>query len=137
MYPPVWHNGRTLYDGGLVANVPIRQALDLGAKSLVVLDCNFPSRSWAVPDKLGDVLGFVMLVVARQQAALELPAAAAHVPVVYLPGPEVQRISPLDFSNTAVLLEEARETSRAFLRDVRVDGPGLYGSLYAPRSNVE
>lgn len=137
VYPPVWHNGRTLYDGGLVANVPIRQALDLGAQSLVVLDCNFPGQPWPVLDKMSDVLEFVFLVVARQQAALELPAAAARVPVLYLPGPEVRRVSPLDFSSTAELLAGAHDTSATFLRDVRVEGPGLYGSLHAPRTTVE
>ena len=137
VFPPVWHNGRTLYDGGLVANVPIRQALDLGAKSLVVLDCNFPSQSWALPEKIGDVLQFVLLVVSRQQAALELPAAAALVPVVYLPGPKLRKMNPLDFSKTAPLLDGARKLSAAFLRDLHVDGPGLYGSLHAPVTRVE
>lgn len=137
VYPPVWHNGRTLYDGGLVANVPIRQALDLGAKSLVVLDCNFPGQPWRELEKMSDVLEFVFLVVARQQAALELPAAAARVPVLYLPGPEVRRVSPLDFSSTAELLNGARESSAMFLRDLRIEGPGLYGSLHAPRTTIE
>ncbi len=135
--PPVWHNGRTLYDGGLVANVPMRQAVALGAKSLVVLDCAFPGRGWRLPETMGDVLLFVLTVAARQQAALELPMVSAEMPVVYLPGPQVKRISPLDFSHSRELLRGAHEVSRQFLAGLRVHGPGLYGSLHAPRTVVE
>ena len=42
IFPPVELGPRRLYDGGLVANVPMRQAVAMGARSLVVLDCNFP-----------------------------------------------------------------------------------------------
>ena len=37
-WPPVSHNDDTLVEGGLVANVPLVQAVALGAASLVVLD---------------------------------------------------------------------------------------------------
>ncbi len=36
--------GRDFYDGGLVSNVPVLEALAMGAKSLVVLDCQFPDQ---------------------------------------------------------------------------------------------
>ena len=137
VYPPVWHNGRTLYDGGLVANVPMRQTLALGARSLVVFDCSYPGRSWDLPETMAEVLAWVLTVSARQQAALELPAIAQEVPVVYLPGPALRRISPLDFNHTAVLMRDAYEASRDFLAGLRVDGNGLYGSLYSPRTQVE
>src|SRR5581483_4971466 len=44
VFPPVEHDGRLLYDGGVVANVPLREAIARGAHSLVVLDCNFPGH---------------------------------------------------------------------------------------------
>jgi NTE family protein len=137
VYPPVWRNGRTLYDGGLVANVPMRQAMALGARSLVVFDCSYPGRSWDLPETMAEVLAWVLTVSARQQAALELPAIAQEVPVVYLPGPALRRISPLDFSHTEELMREAYEASHDFLAGLRVDGNGLYGSLYSPRTQVE
>ena len=59
------------------------------------------------------------------------------MPVVYLPGPALRRISPLDFNHTAELMREAYEASRDFLAGLRVDGNGLYGSLYSPRTQVE
>ena len=93
-----------LYDGGLVANVPMRQALAMGARSLVVLDCNFPGH---VPGP---------------------PATIAEVPVIYLHGPEPHPVSPLDFRQTNLLIETSYEAARAFLADLEVTGPGLYGS---------
>jgi len=137
VYPPVWRNGRTLYDGGVVANVPMRQALALGARLLVVFDCSFPGQSWVPPDTMADVLAWVLSVSARSQAALQLPSVVKEVPVVYLPGPARRRISPLDFSHTKELMDEAYEACRPFLERVDVDGNGLYGTLDAPRTQVE
>jgi len=128
IYPPVDHDGRRLYDGGFVANVPMRQALALGARSLVVLDCAFPGRRPAPPDTVAEALLFTAFIAMRSQAALEAPLVAAEVPVVYLPGPALQRVSPLDFGHTNTLIAGAYDASRAFLQSLRVDGPGLYGS---------
>ncbi len=128
IYPPVEYDGRRLYDGGLVANVPLRQALSMGARSLVVLDCAFPGHLPEAPDTFADALLFTAIIATRSQAALEAPVAAAEVPVVYLPGPALRRVSPLDFDHTDLLIADAYETSRTFLARVRVDGPGLYGS---------
>lgn len=36
--PPVHHEGRTLVDGGVVANVPVSRAVELGATRIVCLD---------------------------------------------------------------------------------------------------
>jgi NTE family protein len=137
VYPPVWHNGRTLYDGGVVANVPMRQTLAMGARSLVVFDCSYPGQSWDPPDTMADVLAWVLSVSARQQAAVQLPSIVKEVPVVYLPGPARRRISPLDFNHTQELINETYEACRAFLADLEVDGKGLYGSLDAPRTRIE
>jgi NTE family protein len=86
-----------------------------------------------MPETMADVLTFVLTVTVRQQAALELPAIAEQVPVVYLPGPVFQRVSPLDFDHSGELYDGALDASRAFLRGLVVTGPGLYGSLWAPK----
>ncbi len=128
IYPPVEHDGRRLYDGGVVANVPLRQALAMGARSLVVLDCTFPGHLPKPPDTLAEALLFTAIITMRLQAALEAPLAAAEVPLVYLPGPVLHRVSPLDFDHTDVLVADAYEAAQTFLAALHVDGPGLYGS---------
>jgi len=117
-----------LYDGGLVANVPMRQAVAMGARSLIVLDCNFPGSIPEVSGSIAEVLFYTVMVTIRSQAVLEAPLVAAEVPVVYLHGPEPLRISPLDFRQTGPLIETAYEAARTFLDQVQVTGPGLYGS---------
>ena len=42
VFPPVTRGEQTLVDGGVVAQVPLLQARDLGARTLVVLDAGFP-----------------------------------------------------------------------------------------------
>lgn len=128
IFPTVRIDGRQLYDGGVVANVPMTQALTMGARSLVVLDAAFPGRLPAAPSSLAEALLFTAIVTMRVQATLEAPLAAARVPVVYLPGPAIHRVSPLEFDHTDLLIDGAYRACRQFLEHLTIDGPGLYGS---------
>ena len=132
IFPPVDHDGRHLYDGGVVANVPVRQALAMGAQSLVVLDCTFPGHLLPPPRSFAETLLFTAMVSMRSQVGLEAPLVAERVPVVYLPGPSACRCSPFNFESTDLLVEGAYEASIAFLKSLQVDGPGLYGSPSGP-----
>ncbi|EMD24464.1 patatin-like phospholipase family protein [Amycolatopsis azurea] len=128
IYPPVPFGERMLYDGGLVANVPMRQALAMGAKSLVVLDCAFPGKMPGTPQTFAEVMMFTAMISMRNQAVLEAPIAAAEVPVVYVPGPKPVRVSPLDFSHTTALTAEAYDAAKTYLGELSINGPGLYGA---------
>lgn len=128
IYPPVPYEDRLLYDGGLVANVPMRQALRMGAKSLVVLDCAFPGKMPGAPRTFAEVMMFTAMISMRNQAVLEAPVAARTAPVVYLPGPAPVQVSPLDFSRTDDLASQAYHSAREHLKELTVDGPGLYGA---------
>ena len=128
IYPLVELGPVRLYDGGLVANVPMRQAVAMGARSLVVLDCNFPGNVPEVSGSIAEVLFYTVMVTMRSQAVLEAPLVATDVPVVYLHGPEPLRVSPLDFRQTGLLIENAYEAARVFLNELKISGPGLYGS---------
>ncbi|HEX3782860.1 MAG TPA: patatin-like phospholipase family protein [Pseudonocardiaceae bacterium] len=128
IYPAVHRAGKVLYDGGVLANVPIRQALAMGAASLVVLDCAFPGHLPSVPSTLAETLLFWATLGMRNQAVLEASVAATDVPILYLPGPPVQAVRPLDFGHTAGLIEDSYQASSTFLDQVRIGGTGLYGS---------
>jgi NTE family protein len=128
VWPPIEHEGRHLYDGGVVANVPLRQAQDMGARSLLVLDCPFPGWLPKAPETIAEVLLYTGLVTMRAQTVLEAPLVAATLPVVYLQGPEPRPMSTLDFSHTPELIETSYEVARSFLEHLDIRGPGLYGS---------
>jgi NTE family protein len=106
----------------------MRQAVAMGARSLVVLDCNFPGNVPEVSGSIAEVLFYTVMVTMRSQAVLEAPLVATDVPVVYLHGPEPVRVSPLDFRQTGPLIENAYEAARVFLDELKINGPGLYGS---------
>jgi NTE family protein len=128
IFPAVEHDGRHLYDGGLVANVPIRQVAAMGARSVVVLDCNFPGQLPYLPGSIAEALMYSMMVMMRSQSVSETESVAATLPVVYMPGPVAQPLSSLDFSHTQTLIEASYQAARSFLADLDVNGPGLYGS---------
>ncbi|MFI9384507.1 patatin-like phospholipase family protein [Kutzneria sp. NPDC052558] len=132
VYPPVRREDKVLYDGGVLANVPIRQALAMGAKSLVVLDCTFPGHLPEVPGSLAETLLFWATLGMRNQAVLEADLAAEAVPVLYLPGAPVQAVTPLDFGHTAELIASSYAASTGFLATVEITGPGLYGGPAGP-----
>jgi NTE family protein len=128
IYPPVDYDGRQLYDGGVTANVPMRQALAMGSRSLVVLDAGFPGHLPPPPRTAAAAIFYTVFVTMRTQAILEAPIAAADAPVLYLPGPSLRRISPLDFNHTDALIKEAYSAACVFLEQAKIAGPGLYGS---------
>jgi len=128
IYAPVDYDGRRLCDGGVVASVPMRQALALGARSLVVLDNSFPGHLPPSPQTAADAVYYAAFVMMHTQAVLDAPIAAAGAPVLYLPGPSLRRISPLDFTQTDSLVSEAYAAARVFLEEVKITGPGLYGT---------
>ena len=80
------------------------------------------------PGTLAEALLFSLIITMRSQAAFEAPLVAAEVPVAYLPGPALHRISPLDFDHTDMLVADAYEAAQTFLASLHVDGPGHYGS---------
>jgi NTE family protein len=128
IFPPVRVGERTLVDGGLLANVPVRQALDMGAASVVVLDCGLWGVTMTNPATLVEVMLRVSAISVGLQLAYELPAVAANVPVVYLPGVFPMTTSPLDFSHWQRLSAGGYVAAKPFLSVLRVDGPGLYGT---------
>jgi NTE family protein len=126
--PPVEVDGRSLVDGGILANVPVRQAVEMGAGSVVVLDCGLWGMAIEEPKTLVEVMLRVAAISVGRQLALDLPELAAEVPVVYLPGMFPMTTSPLDFAHSAKLMSGGYAASKPFLSVLSVDGPGLYGT---------
>lgn len=134
VFPAVNIDGQELVDGGIVSNVPVKQALAAGAASLVVLDTTVP----ADPDHLSkgrgarvrDVLARVTEIQFRAQLLASLPSVAAEVPVLYLPPPTPRTVSPVDFTQSDALIEDAYDVADRFLSSIVVDGAGIYGDPY-------
>jgi NTE family protein len=126
--PPVEVDGRSLVDGGVLANVPVRQAVEMGAASVVVLDCGLWGMAMDHPTTLVEVMLRVAAISVGRQLELDLPRIAENHPVVYLPGMFPMTTSPLDFSHHERLMTAGYTAAKPFLSVLRVDGPGLYGT---------
>lgn len=128
VFPGVEIDDEIYFDGGLVANVPMLQAIKAGAASLVVLDCGNSTRGVARPSSLAETVMFSLHVMIKHQASADLPEAARSRPVLYLPRPDTTGISPFDFSASERLMDEAHSVVARFLAGVEVGGPGVYGT---------
>jgi NTE family protein len=125
LYPPVEVNGRLLIDGGVSADVPVLQAEALGAGVIYVLpaaggDVTAPPPRRPLPlafHALGQVLGSV--------AATNV--AAARRPVHILPAPSSQTTSPVDFRDTARLIDEGHQLTARWLASQQADRAGPPG----------
>lgn len=127
VFPPVKIDGRLLVDGGIAENVPMVQAARLGAQTLVVLDASYPCRLARLPRH---VIGRTILVI-NHTIASQVLGTLAMVPgdrvVLYLPGPCPLDVAPGEFRHGARLMALAEPVARAFLEQVQVQGPGIYG----------
>lgn len=127
VFEPVEHDGRTLVDGGVVSNVPVLPALELGARSMIVLDPGYPCALDHLPSEL---LGFVMQITGlmiRHQAYGALHFLADDAQVIYVPPPCPISVAPHDFSRSAELFEAGYDASVEFFDDLVVEAPGVYG----------
>ncbi len=130
LFPPVTVDGHVLVDGGAVANVPVLEALDRGAGSMVVLDCTVPGP----PGTYRTVAEVVMRVAAlelRAQLETALSTATRSVPVLVLDAPGPRSVSMFDFDQTVGLMDDALEAARRQLTAVEIGGPGLYGDPFS------
>ena len=82
VFPAATHEGRDFYEVGLVSNVPVLEALAMGAKSLVVLDCQFPDQPLPRPTTLAEAVMYAMTITPMRQHVLrDLPVAAHRTTV--------------------------------------------------------
>jgi NTE family protein len=127
--PPVDRDGRTLVDGGVVAYVPVRAAMQAGAASVVVLAAG-PESSPLFPATLrrraGAIAARAGLLLLRHQIERDLREVSEHIPVVVLPTGVADWPAPWDFRQSRRLISTASRTSGRFLDGLHISGPGLY-----------
>lgn len=140
VFPAVRRGNTVLVDGGLAANVPTLQAVDAGARTVVVLEASGPCRLTRSPRGVLEPILAAVHVLTRSQADAQTARAAASALVLYLPTPCTTRTSPLDFTGSAALMSAAREAVTAFLDDLPSSLPatGLVGlpHRHAPTDGV-
>ena len=132
-FPWVERDGRRLVDGGLVANIPIRQAIARGARSVLVLDCGIFGAEGRWSEGIVGVVVQSLAIAGRQQVTIDLEAAAG-LPILYFPVPASIPTTIFDFESTSALADESYELGMVALTALAKHGPtgsqigpGLYG----------
>lgn len=114
IFPPVERNGNLYYDGGLGDSVPIRDAVEMGAQSLVVLDTTNPVADLDLPTSFSTMASYVTEVYSRQAVIRHLHDFV-HLPTLYPPSPASGTMSPLDTSHTGELMQQGYAKATSYL----------------------
>ncbi len=115
VFPSVTLDGRTFVDGGVAANVPIRQALTFGARSVLSLDASPVSPPDAIPRRLvGSLLHSVNLMI-RNQRAHDVDELARRFRIAIIPSVTPPEIGSFDFSMNGTLLARSYSSTLATL----------------------
>jgi NTE family protein len=120
VFPMVLRDGRHLADGLCVANIPVRQALDLGAGSIIALNGRTNIQPARGRRDVKDVVSAAFAAALAQQSRADLEFAAARVPTIVMPGQPPGRLKAFHFGATAAVIEDAYRASRDFLESIGV-----------------
>ena len=115
MFPSVEIGGRRYLDGAIVNDVPVQRAVELGARTLYVLEVGPLSRSWSEPKRPLDTVMQAYWIARRHRFRSALAALPADVTVHLLPHGEPPRMRFHDFSRSAELIAAAYEASTTYL----------------------
>lgn len=115
IYPPVDIDGRLLVDGAVVNNTAITTAISAGATDVWVLSTGYSCDLQHRPESaIAAALHAVSLMVQRR-FVLEMAANTYAVPIRLIPPPCPVDVSPVDFSQSADLIERAADLTRDWL----------------------
>ena len=118
VFPPVQIDGCIYVDGGVSANVPIRQAIATGARSVIVLDANPATMPGTVPHSVISSVFHASMIMLRNQRAHADEELKGRLPILHLPKPTPPEQSSFDFSRSEELIEAGFTTALAFLNDL-------------------
>lgn len=122
VYPPVEVDGRRYMDGGVVDNVPVARAVELGCRTIYVLHVGPHGRPDAEVRRPLDAALLAYWIARNHRFARDLANLPAGVEAVVLPTGGRPDLRYDDFSRTAELVAQGHELTTAFLAE-RALGP--------------
>ena len=115
--PPVEIDGVPYLDGGLVQDVPLERAVELGATTVYVTGIGRLQQPWEEPRRPLQVGVQSYWVARKHRFKRDLDAVPEGVTVHLLPDGEPRPSKFHDLSRAAEVLEGAREATAAYLRE--------------------
>jgi NTE family protein len=117
IFPPVAVDGELYVDGGVVNNVPISKAIELGVRRVYVLTCGTPQTRLRAIRRPLDVLVQAFAHSRAVRFSHDLERLAGTAEFVTLPTFDVGGVRYNDPSQSAALIARARTMATAFLAD--------------------
>jgi NTE family protein len=105
-----------LVDGGVLANLPVSQAIEIGATRVYVLPA-IAEGIGSVPSGAIDMMQRSMMIATAALAKRDLDDARGCAEVHVVPVPTAAQLSMFDFGETQVLMEGASLSTAAWLRE--------------------
>ncbi|HJP73993.1 MAG TPA: patatin-like phospholipase family protein [Pseudonocardiaceae bacterium] len=133
VFPPVVLDGRSLIDGAVTADTPIRQAESLGATEIYVLPTVGPKTPRQLPR--GAVAVMIRAIDHMFGHVVSTDIASARASVTVLPAPPTTALSPFDFRSTDRMIDESYAMNLAALGHPvePADEPAASHGLRLPR----
>lgn len=123
-FAPVKFNSQYLADGGISSNTPIKAAVALGARRLIVLSTGHPGMLDQPPrGAIAAALHALTLILARQ-IHIELQGLDRRIECFVVPAPSPVRGSPYDFTQTGELIDRSTESAERWLTNGGLEGRG-------------
>jgi NTE family protein len=123
VYPPVEIDGELYVDGGVVDNVPISRAVNLGCTRVFVLHVGNFDRARPTPRRPLDVLLQSFSIARNHRFLAEANEQREGVELVVLPGVDPGQLKRNDFRHARVLIDRAHAAAGAYL-DNRAEAAG-------------
>jgi NTE family protein len=115
VYPAVEIDGVRYLDGGIVDDVPMSRAVELGARTLYVLQVGLFSRPRPEPRRPLDVAVQAYWIARHHRFKRELAAMPPDIELHLLPTGQTPSMRYNDFTRTSELISLAYEASSAYL----------------------
>ena len=115
IFPPVAVDGELYIDGGVVNNVPISKAIELGAKRIYVLTCGTATGTQRPIRRPLDVLVQAFAHSRRARVSHDVTRFSEEAEIIMMPTFDPGFIAYNDPSQSARLIERARKLSLEFL----------------------
>lgn len=124
VFPPVEIDGELLIDGGVVDNVPLSRAMELGATRIVVLHVGNFDRKRPLPKRPIDVLVQSFSIARNHRFLRETLTPPEGVELIILPSVDPGPLRYDDFRHSRKLIETAYTTSAGYLDELHVRAAG-------------
>lgn len=117
VFPAVNIGGRFVVDGGVASHTPLSAAVALGATRLVVLPTGYACALAAPPRSAVAMAMHALNILISRQVSDAVRRYRTEVEVVVVPPLCPLNASPVDFAGGGALIDRARRSTEAWLRD--------------------